>query len=457
MGIAHPLFFSSNTDKPTLHRRTTPNQEQFTLLQTRWNDLAEFIKSYLSDVTGCPVKTWIQGSYKWGTLIRPVRKDDEFDVDLGTYVLWSGTTELFAPADLKAFAQEALFAYAAQNDGVTGVSDPPKERCERIHYKQNFHVDTPVYHLDETQDRRRLATQTKGWEATDPKTIWIWFKAQAEDRDLLRRLIRYLKTWAALTFVDEVGRPSSIMLTVLATEAYQSLGTALGNGDDEILTNMIGAMHARLSADRRVKNPIDRGEDLNRLSADHFSIFLRSLGAFSEVSLRAVAATHPLTAAMLWSDVFGFLFPMPEEEPSSPVANLPATTLVPEIVITATVRKTGQHIAAYRNAVPPIPKECSLRFEIENWNMIPPDATIEWTVRNDGSEAENANDLGHVRARGRRERVVDERTLYEGRQYMDCIIRRWGQVIGRRRVPVQIQRHVYPLRNSPRPAYANKR
>ena len=40
MGIAHALFYSPNTDKPTLHRRTTPNDEQIAPLQKRWNAYA---------------------------------------------------------------------------------------------------------------------------------------------------------------------------------------------------------------------------------------------------------------------------------------------------------------------------------------------------------------------------------------------------------------------------------
>ena len=107
--------------------------------------------------------------------------------------------------------------------------------------------------------------------------------------------------------------------------------------------------------------------------------------------------------------------------------------------------------------MPPTPKECNLTFEILNPQQIPPDAIIEWTVRNDGRDAENANDLGHIKSGGRRELRVVERTLYQGRHYMDCVIRRWGQVIGRRRVTVHIQRHVYPVRNPPKPAYVAQR
>ena len=332
MGVAHSLFYSPNTDQPTPHRRTTPNQEQLDLLRKRWHDLAEFLTSYVADVTGRPVKTWIQGSYKWASLIRPVRKGDKFDVDLGLYFLWPRGNEQFAPADLKMCVQEALFSYAGTNEQeVTGVEDPPKERCGRIHYRESFHVDVPVYHLDEAQDFRRLATQTKGWETTDPKTIWVWFKAQLADRDILRRVIRYLKTWAALTFNDG-ARPSSIMLTVLATQAYQQLGNATGNGDDEVLANVVNVIKSRLKQDRRVPNPVDRAEDLNRLQPDQFAAVLRQLEAFAERAMQAAAAQDQLTAATLWSDIFLYVFLMPDDEEVAPAGgNLPATTIVPEI------------------------------------------------------------------------------------------------------------------------------
>lgn len=87
-----------------------------------------------------------------------------------------------------------------------------------------------------------------------------------------------------------------------------------------------------------------------------------------------------------------------------------------------------------------MPKDCSLHFSVTNPEAIPPDATIEWMVRNEGDEAERINDLGHYVGRGiQRPLSASAPTAYRGTHYMDCIIRRWGQIIGGRRVPVTVQ------------------
>jgi hypothetical protein len=94
MGIASSLFYSSNdTVKQTLHRRIIPSSEQMKEQQDRWNELADHLMNGLRAETGCPIRTWLQGSYKYATQIRPPRKGDEFDIDLGIFVCWSGQAE----------------------------------------------------------------------------------------------------------------------------------------------------------------------------------------------------------------------------------------------------------------------------------------------------------------------------------------------------------------------------
>ena len=44
----------------------------------------------------------------------------------------------------------------------------------------------------------------------------------------------------------------------------------------------------------------------------------------------------------------------------------------------------------------PIPKDCDIDFEIINPFSLPPNSELFWMVRNQGPEAENINDLGHI-------------------------------------------------------------
>jgi hypothetical protein len=58
-----------------------------------------------------------------------------------------------------------------------------------------------------------------------------------------------------------------------------------------------------------------------------------------------------------------------------------------------------------------------------------------WTVRNEGDETEDVNDLGHKGGIGLR---ADERSAYKGSHFMDCKAVLDGRVLGLRRVPVKI-------------------
>ena len=171
------------------------------------NELAEFIMPFLAESSGYSVKSWLQGSYKFGTQVRPVGAVSEFDIDLGIYYCWAGEPfdGCFTPKTLKNMVQDSLREFLAKSDDAVEVLDPPKERCCRIRFSGGFHIDVPCYHLDEERDARSLTTESDVWEDSDPKAIYKWFTSQFDDypRSRVRRLVRYVKAWAALKFSDE--------------------------------------------------------------------------------------------------------------------------------------------------------------------------------------------------------------------------------------------------------------
>ena len=84
MGQASKLF-NGNTDQ-TLIGRVTPTTEQREFLQQQWNDLADHLKQALAK-HGYTISTWLQGSYKYATLIKPVHFGEEYDVESPTLTM----------------------------------------------------------------------------------------------------------------------------------------------------------------------------------------------------------------------------------------------------------------------------------------------------------------------------------------------------------------------------------
>lgn len=452
MGITSSLFFSSNdSDKQTLHRRITPTDDQFAEQQERWNALAEYLVTDLKLKSGLAIRTWLQGSYKFGTQVRPARLAGEFDIDLGIYFEWSGQPHEghYRAENIKRLVQESLKSYSG--DEVIEVVAPPKPRCARIRFKWDFHIDVPAYHLDPERDARALATEENGWESSDSKTLYLWFKNEFEDdytRSKARRQIRYLKAWAALKFHEESGRPSSTLLTVLVSEAYRDVlqnGTA---SDDEALCAVVERMLDRLESEPKVANPVDDQETLTaRLSGPQLAVFVNQLRDLHGTAQAALGSASLVDAADKWSEAFEHFFPMPDDQELAKsineMAQLPMV-IKPEIDVRAISKDNRAFDWRGLNRIGPIPKNCDIYFRLINQNIVPPGATIEWIVRNEGEEAETINDLGHTAGSGI---TAQERSAYKGTHFMDCAIKAYGRVIGFRRVPVNITGMFIPRRN----------
>ena len=177
-----------------------------------------------------------------------------------------------------------------------------------------------------------------------------------------------------------------------------------------------------------VVNPVDGSEDLNRMPEDAWGAFLTSLQALRDAAERASDAIDEVSAALIWSEQFSFLMPLPEIE------------------ITVFRGDSSQPYTSFLNEVPSVDKDCSLVFRIKNAHIIPDYATVEWTVRNAGEESDGIGDLGH-RQMGMRLLTVREHTTYVGRHFMDCVVRLNGQVYSARRILVNIRNVLRAERN----------
>lgn len=460
MAKASKLFFSTDTEKQTLHRRISPTEKQQEFQQERWNDLCDYLTSLLQERTGYEIASWLQGSYKFKTQIRPSSLYEEFDIDLGIYFVWAGSRDQgnFSPWELKNFVQNALIEYAAESaEEAKNVSVPPKERCCRIHFTDNFHIDVPVYHLNTETQERSLATEKNLWEDSDPKALYIWFKEECGEESLgekIRRTVKYLKMWVALNF-DVSHRPSTILLTVLTVQSLKQIENIQNIEDDELFSVCITRIIDILEQDSRVLNPIDSSENLNRLEPEGFQKFMEGLDLMKIISERAIAANTETESAMIWQEGFKHFFPLPEETEEEPTSRaLTLVEVVPEVDVTAQPRN-NVNVRGYsgRNMIGPIPRECDIYFKVINTQQIPQGATVEWIARNEGDEAEEINDLGHSAGQGT---SIKDSSAYNGIHYMDVVVKsRYGIPVGFRRIPVEIQGIPVPPRNPKRkPGYS---
>ncbi|SIN88614.1 hypothetical protein SAMN05443247_00461 [Bradyrhizobium erythrophlei] len=461
MGIAASLFYSTSDTENCLDWRVRPSDEQYDAQKERWNDLADYLRDDLAERSDCSIASWLQGSYKFGTQVRPAGPEQEFDIDLGVYFRWSGEPEDsdHDASDLKKMVQASLKDYSSNDDNDAASVGEPRAKCSRVHFDDGFHIDVPAYHLDGTRDARALATAENKWEDSDPKAIYNWWKDTTGDADRARcrRLVRYFKMWTALRFEEE-ARPSSILLTILVAEAFQQLDKGNFTGDDEFLREITQEIVNRLNGSYRVPNPANTEENLNRLSSDNCSAFVGKLEDLLAIADRALAAQTKTASAEVWSEAFDHFFPVPaagdEEEAVLKIAESRSlATLKFDPIVNVRATNRGRVFTGL-DGIGPIPKGCEIKFTLANYQALPAGATVSWMVRNSGKEAEDINDLGHRAGEGI---SVARDSAYRGTHFMDVAIKLNGLLIGSKRIPVTVTGLGMPPRNLPRPAWTKLR
>lgn len=442
MGKAASLF--NGAGRQSLISRVTPTGEQRDFLQMQWNALAKHLRVTLTEKSGLPVHTWLQGSYKYGTLIRPVHAEDEYDVDVGVYFEWRDSSMGKTAHELRAMVQCEVLAYQATCTDILKVEAPPKERCSRAIYSSRFHIDLPVYHFEPRKGKRRLACLSGEWEESDPKAFHLWFKQafDADNRELVRRLVRYLKAWVSIVFQNApAARPSSIFLTVLVAQAFESVRWKYWGvpADDDALIAVVKRMFGRLSESPLVACPIDKRENLNRIPLDAWSAFMIRLRCLRDAVERAEQAMDEINAALAWSEAFSFLMPIPsvasveflEEGSISPLLPVPDIDIE---IMTPSGRKAAR---SHRNSIPSVSIGSALHLAIARPSELPDHATVEWLVRYADVGISGAAVLGEreIGVRATTKKMVMQRV---GLHQISSVIRVNGRVYATRNVQVLV-------------------
>jgi hypothetical protein len=194
---------------------------------------------------GCEV--YPQGSFRLGTVVRPIHERDEYDIDLvcRRNISKESTTQ----ADLKRDVGQGVTAYAnSRPDGDPAVEDG--KRCWTLVYgADHFHMDVlpSVPDLEGVPNAILLTDkELRTWQHSNPIDYADWFRRTMEQefnqrrialaktlrsdvedvpswrvKTTLQRTVQALKRHRDLFFADSPDdRPASIIITTLAAQAY---------------------------------------------------------------------------------------------------------------------------------------------------------------------------------------------------------------------------------------------
>lgn len=231
--------------------------------ESRYTDLAEWIRKDSEDRYQVGAELYVQGSTRLGTMIRPIHEHDEFDIDL-VYRRDLQRTSITQEGLMDAVGEQLARYIDHLSDGNR---ESPRlirgQRCWTLQFEGRFHMDVlPALPDDDpgAQNSQNLEDaiiitdrDLREWQHSNPKGFAQWFDdrqavqlverkqemakaAGVEVEEIpasivptpLRRAIQLLKVHRDLRYEGSPDdKPASILITTLAARAYRGEQDAL--------------------------------------------------------------------------------------------------------------------------------------------------------------------------------------------------------------------------------------
>jgi len=434
---------------------------------------------YINNQCDCLVSVYTQGSFRLGTVIRPLNDDDVYDLDLACEVM---EVPFITSKDLKNKVGDIL-----SNSKRYSTMLEEKKRCWRIEYSDEaqFHMDiTPAVPDKKAQDAILVTNKNDNgsysFSFSNPKGYSEWFEKRKATSEMIRkaaifeaagvepvktknnkvklplqRSIQILKRHRDKMFEpNQDDKPISIIITTLAAKAYngevgvydamkrilETMATFIEITDGKYYIPNPSNAHENF-ADKWNNKPekataffdwVNKAkEDIIMGSSaitDDYTILEESLG--ETVVGRAVSVITEIMDDSNFSDIAN----------SSPVIKnalsvhyrQKAPFKLPKhqtLGIKATVTSNARSYL-YKNNGDPIPKNCGIDFNLlVSPTLLNGGYTVKWQVVNTGDEAQRANSL-----RGGFETKVNstkwhEETEYQGTHYVQAFLLKRGKCI----------------------------
>lgn len=233
-------------------------------------------------------RTEVQGSFKMGTIV--IGKNGTYDIDVG---VWFIKQPALTPQTIKNHLYQALVGHTT--GGII-----KKDKCVRVIYAGDYHVDLPIYYKTSKDEFPYLGTKDC-WLPTDPQGFCKWFKQKKAGKPQLVRIVKYLKYWAN---TRSQKMPSGMAITVWVTENFVE-----HERDDIALCETAKAIYKKLDKDFQCLNPTHPNDDLmDRLTSNQKIYYWQNLAGLIDLAEKANVSTDEKEAVRAWTKVFGGRF-----------------------------------------------------------------------------------------------------------------------------------------------------
>lgn len=263
------------------------------------------IKEYFTEELGREAPLFYgQGSYPMHTIITP--ESGDYDLDDGVYLQGLGTDTDKWPA--------ASTVHRWIVDATAGYTNEPpqdKNRCIRVRYAANYHIDLPIYAMDASGRPLIFDKSADKPYESDPRAFTNWFHDNVNQRGTqLRNVVRYLKAWRDHHYSTGAAAASGLGYTILAVSNYVPK-----ERDDLAFAETVKAIYTHMKYSGSIRKPTFPYEDLTSWwDETKRANFLAKLESLRDRSVDAIEEADKGVAAKIWKRrVFGYRFPDYEE------------------------------------------------------------------------------------------------------------------------------------------------
>ena len=452
----------------------------------RYVDLAQWL---IDEQVGiASVDVYPQGSFRLGTVVRPLDESGDFDIDLVFRRDLARTS--ITQDQLRQQAGDLLKRYCARNN----VNDPIElGRCWRLEFfDEGFHLDVLPVIPDESVANGILLSDKdmRLWLYSNPIGYSTWFYGRMNQQDLrerraalaaamqrnieqvpeflvrtpLQRVVQLLKRSRDEYFADRADEaPPSILITTLAARAYRGQ-TDIVDALTDVVNELDGAV-SRVDGEWSVANPAHPEEnfaDKWNTNPERRTAFCEWRDATVAALARAAATTEFERAGSYLREGFGLRIeqvtdriasrpPQTLREAAQGIGRAPGEQYIEEMfprrpsdgtaTVTFEVRDPSDMNRYTRRAMlhqRRLGKQRHLRFKLVS-TSVPAPYAVYWKVRNFGRQAASAQNglRGQIRPdKGSHELL--EATLYTGEHYAECYIVKDGYCVATTRIWVPI-------------------
>lgn len=283
------------------------------LNQSRLDHLDERVTAIMSclrkdPALGSHVKSHLrQGSWAHRTIIKPL-PGDEFDADILLHLAevreWSKNPRTYINELYQAFRRSATYRDMVEK----------KNRCVRIHYANDCHVDVVPYLIRGFFENQEVIVNhaTNSFERTNPKGFTSWMRRRDRRASSnLRKAIRLMKYLRDRQ--DAFSVPSVILTTMVGNQVsawwelwdgYKDLPTAFMR-----LTSSLDyylQQHERMP---HITDPGHPGTTFNhRWDERRYTHFRHEINTLAATVKAAHAEKDQARSVILWQKVFGPAF-----------------------------------------------------------------------------------------------------------------------------------------------------